>query len=89
MKKRHLMAILLIIMMISSKVMAASPIVLDLYFTGTTANCSVSIKSLGKAIDATLELWQGSTLVDSWHGTGISLVTISGTHICTPVSGSC
>ena len=37
-----------------------------LSFDGTTANCEVSINELGKEINATLELWCGSTLMDSW-----------------------
>ena len=80
-------ALLLLLGILSSTAMAATradqtPF---LSFSGTTANCSVSIKALGKYIDATLELWQGSTLVDSWHNTGNNKVYISGTHSnCTP-----
>lgn len=50
----------------------------SLEFDGTTANCKVVIISNGDDIDATLELWRGSTLVDSWPGEGTSYVSISG-----------
>ena len=56
-----------------------------LVFNGTTADCSVQIKAKGKYIDATLELWQGSTMVNSWHDAGNHSVFIQGTHSnCTP-----
>ena len=84
MRKRCLTILLMLVLLFCSVSMAATNVTPVLTFSGTTANCSVTILAKGKAIDATLELWQGSTLVDSWHGTGISLVTISGTHICTP-----
>lgn len=50
----------------------------SLEFDGTTANCKVVIISSGDDIDATLELWRGNTLVDSWPGEGTSYVSISG-----------
>ena len=50
----------------------------SLEFDGTTANCKVVIISSGDDIDATMELWRGSTLVGSWPGEGTSYVSISG-----------
>ena len=50
----------------------------SLEFDGKTANCKVVIISSGDDIDATLELWNGNTLVDSWLGEGTSYVSISG-----------
>lgn len=79
--------VLLLLGALSSTVMAATRAdqTPSLSFSGTTANCAVSIKAFGKYIDATLELWQGSTLVDSWQNTGNNRVYISGTHSnCTP-----
>lgn len=49
----------------------------NLSFSGTTANCTVTVKESG-TINATLELWQGSTLVASWSGSGTNRVRISG-----------
>ena len=49
----------------------------NLSFSGTTANCSVTVKGSG-TINATLELWQGSTLVASWSGSGTNRVRING-----------
>lgn len=49
----------------------------NLSFSGTTANCSVTVKGSG-TINATLELWQGSTLIASWSESGTYRVSISG-----------
>ncbi len=49
-----------------------------LTFKGTTTYCSVTITAADKEIDATLELWRGDTLVDSWAGDGTTMVNISG-----------
>lgn len=51
-----------------------------LTFSGTTATCGVTVMDSGKAIDATMELWYGSTLVDSWSGAATSRLTLTGTH---------
>ena len=59
---------------------AAGSITPSLSFSGSTASCSVTIKKLGKQISATMELWHGTTKVDSWSGTGISSLTINETH---------
>jgi len=40
-------------------------------FSGTTANCSVRINEIGKQIEATLELWQGT--IDGVPFTGNSV----------------
>ena len=50
----------------------------SLSFNGTTASCSATVKGSGEII-ATLELWQGSTLVASWSGTGTVSVFLHGT----------
>ncbi len=47
---------------------------------GTTVKCSAVVSFAGQYIDATLELWQGSTLVTSWNKTGTSLVSFSETE---------
>ena len=52
---------------------------------GNTATCSVTLSAPGKAIDATLELKQGSTVIASWSDNDIGLLTLSGT--ATVVSG--
>lgn len=50
-----------------------------LTFSGTTANCSVTVTEAGK-IEATLELWSDSTLIDSWQDSGTNFLTVSGSH---------
>ncbi len=54
-----------------------------LSFTGTTANCGVTISAPGKYIDATLELWNGNTKVQSWNKTGTGYVSIAKTKAVT------
>ena len=49
-----------------------------LSFSGTTANCKVIISSPGDDIEATMELWNGNTLVDSWSDEGTTALTITG-----------
>lgn len=51
----------------------------SLKVSGTTATCSAKVVSSGKTINATLELWQGGTLIASWSKTGTGLVTFSET----------
>ena len=58
----------------------ASMVEPSLSFTGTTANCSVSITALGKTISATMELWHGSTRLASWSDNGTSLLSLSETY---------
>lgn len=50
---------------------------LSLTGLGGTASCKASVAFPGKAIDATLELYQGSTLVAWWTKTGTSSVSFS------------
>lgn len=51
-----------------------------IYFTGTTANCSVAISAYGKNINANLELWCNGNMIDSWNKSGQHSVTITGSH---------
>ena len=43
------------------------------------ATCKVMFRFPGKYIDATLELWEGSTPIASWSDNGTGSLTISGT----------
>ena len=47
-------------------------------FNNGTATCKVTLRSPGKSIDATLELWQGSTFIASWSDSNTSSLTLSG-----------
>ena len=49
-----------------------------LTFVNGTAKCKVTLRASGQYIDATLELWQGGTLVDSWSDTGTGILILSG-----------
>ena len=48
-----------------------------LSFSGTTALCEFDITDLGKSISVTMELWNGTTLVDSWTKNGTHSVFLS------------
>ena len=63
----------------------AQKITPSLSFSGTTANCAVSISGSGKSMVATMSLWDGSVCIESWPGSGTSLVLISGS--CAVESG--
>lgn len=89
--KRRLIAFILVVIVITSfsvPVFAetrAARITPSLSFSGTTANCRVTVSASQQDIDATLELWDGNTMVNSWSKSGSSYVLVSGTHAC--VSG--
>ena len=62
----------------SARVVVASP---SITFNGTTATCGVMItadKHTDK-ISASMELWQGNTLIDNWSGSGTWIFTLEGT----------
>lgn len=52
----------------------------QLTIDGDTATCKVTIVKAGKSIQATMELWQGNTRIDSWSGNKTSYLLLSGTH---------
>ena len=58
-----------------------------LSFNGTTANCygSVTTGSANSTIKATLTLWDGSKVVDSWSSSGTGSLYLSGS--CTVSKG--
>lgn len=56
-----------------------------LNFSRSTALCEFRITDLGKSIQVTMELWQGTTLVDSWTASGTHIVTLEKT--CVVVRG--
>lgn len=83
--KRNLMAAILAMVLILMQGMAVHAaetrsigITPTLTFDGTTADCQVRITAPGKKIVATLELWCGTVLIDSWPGTASTLLVING-----------
>ena len=50
----------------------------DLTIVGTTAYCEFSATFLRKEISATMNLWNGSTLVGTWSGTEYSNLRLDG-----------
>lgn len=53
---------------------------LSLSFSNSTASCGLTIQSTGNSIQATMELWQGTTKVNSWSKSGTTYINLSGTH---------
>lgn len=47
---------------------------------GKRARRVLPIAKPGKTIHATLQLWQGRTMIDSWSGNGTSYLLITGSH---------
>ncbi len=89
MKKRALALILVFAFVLGITVLAAEQgtgIAPNLIFNGTTAHCSVSVTNPGATINATAELYYGSTKLASWSNSGIHAVFAGGTY--TVVSGN-
>ena len=61
----------------------ATSISRSLTFTGTTANCKVSVSDSGKSISVTMKLYQGSTELASWTASDTSRVVLSKTYAAT------
>lgn len=82
--KKRLISLLFVFVMVMSltanAALQATRVVPTLTFSGTTANCEAIVTDSGKVIDATMELWCGSTLVDSWSGTATSRLALTGTR---------
>ena len=89
--KKRMVVLLLVMIMISGlcvNAMAterASQLKPKRTFSGKTANCSVTVVEVGK-LDVTLELWNGSEMVDSWSDSGTNYLNVSGSHAA--VSGT-
>ena len=56
---------------------------LRLTLNGSTAICEFRVTDPGKYINATMELWQGSTFITSWSASGNSIVYMSETYTIT------
>lgn len=82
MKRKSIMCLLIICLLLTSfpNRAEAATFTTDLSFTGSTASCLVSIKQPGKKITATMELWHGTTLVDSWSGTRTNSLILNESH---------
>lgn len=91
MKKSFVAMILILTMLVAlgTSASAAEPratqVTPELSFSGTTAYCKVTVTALGKQIVATLELWNGNTLVDSWTASASTRLVINET--CTVIKG--
>lgn len=83
-KVLNIVAVILVITLIAGSVAYAAEtrmaeVSLSLSFQGTTATCSCSVFKVGKYIDATFELWDGSTRVGYWTKQGTGYVSIDET----------
>lgn len=80
--KRTVLIVCILIVAFSITAFAATEAVNapTLMGSGGIASCKARITYSGQSIDATLELYQGSTLITSWHKTGSSVVSFSETE---------
>lgn len=90
MKKRSLTLAVLLLLVLSVHVHGIYYIVRampSLSFSGTTASCAgrVAADNDSDAIKATLTLWDGSKVVDSWSSSGTGSLSLSGS--CTVSKG--
>ncbi len=87
--KGILTLIVIVAVMLSSVVLAdpvevkASIITPSLTFSGTTAQCAVSVSDAGKAITVTMKLYQGNSLISSWSKSGTGYVYLYKTKTVT------
>ena len=92
MGRRITLSVLCLVLVFSSSCLAANaaeeravasqPV---LEFNGTTALCQFRLVSPGKQISITMELWNGTSLIDSWSKSGSSIVSFN--EQCSVVSG--
>ena len=71
---------LLLISTMGSRAEAANQVVPTLTFSGTTAVCRGTVTAPGKNISITMKLMYGSTIIDSWPGSGTSFLSLSKNH---------
>ncbi len=57
----------------------------SLSFNGTTANCSLTIltNDSSASINATVQLWQGNTCLQTWYASGTGRLVFNGTQSVT------
>lgn len=85
MKKKLVVLVLVLVLLfgITIPIFASTASVssqLRFSINGTTATCKFKVTDPGKYINATMELWQGSTFITSWSGSGYSIVNLSETY---------
>lgn len=82
MRKRIVALTLIFMLLLSLTSFAAGPsrniTIPSLSFSGTTANCSVSVRDPGSSITVTLTLYRGWSTIASWSGSGENSVRVSG-----------
>ena len=82
MRRRIIALTLVFLLVLSMAVYAAEPrlvrVTPSLSFSGTTANCSVSVNEYGSDISVTLTLYRGWSVIASWSGSGEDYVRVSG-----------
>jgi hypothetical protein len=88
MKKKAIVVVLVIALILSFTVSVFAEArfinpTLSLALNGSTATCKFKVTDPGKYINATMELWQGSTFITSWSTSGYSVVSMSETYTIT------
>ena len=80
--KRAILLIVCFLLVCTTVVYAVEPRIAaipTLSFSGRTATCTCNVAEAGKTLQVTMELREGSTIIDTWSKTGTSMVIISGT----------
>ena len=85
MKRKTLILTLVVVLIIAFTIPVfaatrATKVNLSLSLNGSTATCNMYVRDAGKYINATMELWQGSTFITSWTASGYSVVNMSETY---------
>ena len=89
-RMKRILALIVVLAMVLASTAFADPIEVkasivtpSLAFSGTTAQCSVSVSDAGKPIFVTMKLYQGSTLMSSWSKSGTGYVYLYKTKTVT------
>ena len=85
MRKRIISAFLMVVLVLTVSANEAFSVkstmsALSLDISGSTAQCSVLARDNGKKISVTMELWNGSTLLATWTGSGTNYATANGSY---------
>ena len=84
-KKKTIVILMVLVLILASAVsaFAATQVYnakLTLTLNGSTATCKLLVTDPGQYINATMELWQGSTFITSWSASGYSVVNMLETY---------
>lgn len=74
-----LVAVTMLSLSVSAMDTRIRDIIPELSFTGTTANCTITVSDAGKDIDVTMKLLENGVTIKTWNKSGFDYVYMSKT----------